>query len=186
MGLKWKQTKRISFNANSEKNLVLRQQFALRMVDLLHQGFRILNIDETWLSDTMFIRKKWREHGSTNSVVGNSVSPRLSLILAFDSHGEVYLSMTQVNTNESVMSLYISHLVNVLDNQRPDWRRDTVLLLDGAGYHKSTMVRDHLAKLGVPVIYTGPRSYDAAPCELFFSQLKNGDLNPLGFPTGKR
>jgi len=25
MGLKWKQTKRISFNANSEKNLVLRQ-----------------------------------------------------------------------------------------------------------------------------------------------------------------
>jgi len=36
MGLKWKRVKRISFNANSEKNLVLRQQFALRLIDLLH------------------------------------------------------------------------------------------------------------------------------------------------------
>ena len=180
MGLKWKRTKWISYNANSEKNLVLRQQFDLRMIDLLHQGFRILNIDETWLSDTMFIRRKWREHGSTNSVVGNSVSPRLSLILCFDSHGEVYLSMTQVNTNENVMCLFLSHLVDLLDIQRNGWRGDTVLLLDGAGYHKSSMVRNHLKKLGVPVIYTGPRSYDAAPCELFFSQLKNGDLNPLG------
>jgi len=40
------------------------------------------------------MKQKWREHGSTNSVVTNSVNPRLSLILAFDSHGEVYISMT--------------------------------------------------------------------------------------------
>jgi len=158
----------------------------LRLIDLIFRGYRILNEDESWLSDTMFIRRKWREHGSTNSVVGNAVSPRISVILGFDSHGDVYLSLTQVNTNEDVMCLYLSHLVECLDAQRPDWRTDTILLLDGAGYHKSTLVRTHLKNIGMPVIYTGPRSYDAAPCELFFSQLKVGELNPNRLPTGKK
>jgi hypothetical protein len=28
---------------------------------------RIINVDETWLGDTQFIRSKWRQHGTTNS-----------------------------------------------------------------------------------------------------------------------
>ena len=83
MLMRYKKVKLIPIHANSQKSLVLRQQFALVMLDLLNKRKRILNIDETWLNNTNFIRKKWRQHGTTNSVKINSVNPRISLILAF-------------------------------------------------------------------------------------------------------
>jgi hypothetical protein len=64
------------------------------MLDVLKSGKRILNIDETWLNNTSFQRKKWRLHGSTNSVKISPVSPRISVILCFDSSGDVYLALT--------------------------------------------------------------------------------------------
>ncbi|MCS5543863.1 MAG: hypothetical protein NZ767_03555 [SAR86 cluster bacterium] len=39
--------------------------------------------------------------------------------------------------------------------------------------------------LNIPVIFTGPHSYDAAPCELLFAQFKAADINPNRLPTGK-
>ncbi len=67
------------------------------------------------------------------------------------------------------MRLYLTKLAQQLDFDRPGWRKDTVLLLDGALYHLSTDIKNHLGVLEFPVIYTGPRSYDAAPCELLFA-----------------
>ena len=38
----------------------------------------------------------------------------------------------------------------------------------------------------VPVIFTGPHSYDASPIELFFAAFKSKDINPDKIKTGKR
>jgi hypothetical protein len=135
MLLKYKRVKLIPYLANTGKSLVLRQQFAMVMLDLLQQGKRILNIDETWLNTTSFHRRKWRQHGTTNSVRTDIVTPRVSLILGFDSVGESYVALTQVNTDSRVMQLYLFHLAQTLDIRRKDWRKDTVILLDGARYH---------------------------------------------------
>ena len=37
----------------------------------------------------------------------------------------------------------------------------------------------------MPIMFTGPHSYDASPIELFFAALKSKDINPLNLPTGK-
>ena len=92
LGLKYKNVKRISYNANTEKNLVMRKMFAGNLLKLLDMKRRIINIDESWLNDTMQKRKKWREHGSTNSVCGHQVNPRISLIGGIDTLGNVYIS----------------------------------------------------------------------------------------------
>ena len=84
------------------------------------------------------------------------------------------------------MRLYLTQLVIELEKDRPDFRKNTVLLLDGASYHKGSQIQDHLRMLNVQVIYTGPHSYDASPCELFFAALKSGELNPNDLPTGKK
>ena len=42
----------IPVQANSERCLVLRQQYALRMVGVLEQGIRVINIDESWINAT--------------------------------------------------------------------------------------------------------------------------------------
>ena len=69
-----------------------------------------MNIDETWLNDTYQARRKWKVNGTTNSMNEKIVQPRISLIAALDTEGDVYLSLTQVNTDTSVMRLYFSKL----------------------------------------------------------------------------
>ena len=98
----------------------------------------------------------------------------------------MYACLTQVNTDTSIMKMYLTRLAEALDIDRPAWRSDTVILLDGANYHVNEEIISHLSYLQMPVIFTGPRSYDACPCELLFAHLKNVDLNPGELPVGKK
>jgi hypothetical protein len=50
MGMRYKKVVHIPLQANSELNLVLRQQWALRYLELLQNDKVILSIDETWVS----------------------------------------------------------------------------------------------------------------------------------------
>ena len=47
--MKWKRVKKIPHQANSTRNLYMRQRFGKLMIDQLHEGKRILNVDETWI-----------------------------------------------------------------------------------------------------------------------------------------
>ena len=108
------------------------------------------------------------------------------MILAFDSLGEVYFALTQVNTDASVIKMFLNHLCSRLDVERPGWREDSVVLLDGARYHTCPEVRSHMEILEIPAMFTGPYSYAASPVELFFAYFKNKDINPNMLPTGKK
>ena len=67
LGLRYKRVKRIAFKGNTDKNLYLRQRFGMRLIELLQAGKRVLGVDETWLGDTQFVRRKWAMKGSTFS-----------------------------------------------------------------------------------------------------------------------
>lgn len=99
LNMRYRKVIPISIHGNSEKNLVLRQQFALKLIGLLHAGKTLLNIDETWLGMTDFRRRKWKAPGTTNSVAQLEMRPRVSMIMGIDSNGTVYLSLLQANSN---------------------------------------------------------------------------------------
>jgi len=184
--MRFKRIKRVPFAGNSDRNLILRQQFALNMIKLIRAGMRVINVDETELTKSDFRRRKWRVPGTTNSMRNPLINPRISLIAGVGNHGELYLSLLQVNTNADVIKMYLTALAMRLDQERPDWRKDTVIQFDGAPYHKSKETREHAESLGMSLIISGPQSYDAAPAELFFGKLKRQDLNPASRATGKR
>ena len=79
-----------------------------------------------------FRRRKWQVRGSTNSVPAFSLAPRVSMIAATDSLGNIYFSLLQSNNDQSTFSIFIQRLVLKLDEERPEWRRNTVMLVDGA------------------------------------------------------
>ena len=83
------------------------------------------------------------------------------MIVALESNGNVYLSLTQANSNSSIMSIYFHWLAKKLDLHKTGWRENTILLLDGASYHTSAATQDVLKKLRIPVMYLSPHSYDA-------------------------
>ena len=84
------------------------------------------------------------------------------------------------------MMVYLQYLLDQLDLERPSWKDDTVLLLDGARYHTGSQVREYLRKLEVQVIWSGPYSYSTAPIEMVFGALKFGELNLDKMATGKK
>ena len=114
LGMSYKKVKGVAPHANSEKNRVLRQRFALELVTLLEKVKRILNVDETWLGMTDFRRMKWRARGSNNSVPHVQVAPRISMIVGLDTTGAVYLSLLQANNDSSTMDLFFKSLVKKL------------------------------------------------------------------------
>jgi len=73
-----------------------------------------------------------------------------------------------------------------LDKENANWRENTIVMLDNASYHATNNTLKVFEALGIQVLFTGPHSYDAAPCELFFAAFKRADINPRRIPTGKR
>jgi hypothetical protein len=67
LGLRYRKIKKISYRANSEKSLILRQLFAKKMLNILDSGKRVINLDETWVNSKDYRRYKWRVKGQSNS-----------------------------------------------------------------------------------------------------------------------
>ena len=64
---------------------------------------------------TDFRRMKWRPAGSSNSIARKLMVPRVSMIAAVDTDGEVFLSLVQSNSNTKVMEIFMRQLVLKLD-----------------------------------------------------------------------
>ena len=178
--------KTVPIQGNSERCLVLRQQYALRLLPLLASKKRIINVDESWINQTRFLRRIWAPSDSSGSVTDKQVSPRISLLVALDTDGKMWCALTQANTDADVMLLFMRYLIRRLDQESPGWQEDTIFLLDNAAWHTSKVMRKRLARLGVKIMYSGPYCYSTAPVELVFAALKLGDLNPDRLPTGKK
>ena len=58
--------------------------------------------------------------------------------------------------------------------------------MDNAPYNKSEETMAHIKALNMPMVFTGPYSFDASPVELFFAYLKKGLIQEEDVPIGKR
>ena len=163
----------------------MRQQFGKKMIELLTDGIRILNIDETWIAQTNFRRRSWQPRVGAESDVLCTVSPRITMIAALDNFGDVYISLLQYNTNQYTFAEYVQDLADNLDEDRPGWRKNTVWQLDGAKYHKTPMLKELLQKLKIKAMISAPYSYDGAVAELFFSMFKRDHINIQELATSK-
>ena len=84
------------------------------------------------------------------------------------------------------MEIFFKALVKKLDNERKEWRLDTLIFLDNAPYHTCGPTMKLFEELELPICFTGPHSYDACPCELMFGHFKKVDVNPRHIPMNKR
>ena len=178
--------KTVTIQANSERCLVLRQQYALKLLPLLESGRRIINVDESWLNQTRFVRKIWVPADGAATYTDKHVSPRISLLAALDTDGKIWFSLNHANTDADVMTTFLRALARQLDAESPGWQENTTILLDNASWHNSPVMKERLARMQLPITYSGPYSYSTAPIELVFGALKLGDLNPEKLPTGKK
>ena len=158
----------------------------MRILPLLEARRRIINVDESWLNGTRFIRRMWVPSNGAGTFTDKQVAPRISLISALDTDGNIWFSLTQTNTDADVMTTFLRYLSRQLDLEFPGWQEDSYILLDNATWHSNTVMKERLARMSLPIIFSGPYSYSTAPIEMVFAALKLGDLNPERLPTGKK
>ena len=174
-----------AFLSNSDRSLVLRLRFARMMLPMLASGKRIINVDESSIPFLDFHRRCWAKRGVKNTMSVKDLTQKVNMIAAIDTEGRSYVALTQINTDSEVMVCFLVKLCSLLTQEDKNWRQNTVIMLDGAKYHRSIETRSALQKLGVSFVITSPYSYDAAPVERFFSYFKRTQLNPEHLPTGK-
>ena len=186
LGLSFVMAKKLHPAANSARSLVLRQQYAIKMLELLQQDRHVVNLDETWLNETSFVRRTWAPKNGRSNATLNAVIPRVSMIAAMDTDGRVWFTLSHAATDSNIMALFLERLTQALHREAPGFEQGSVFLYDGAPYHTGADTRAVIKKLGLTVIQSGPYSFSGAPIELLFSALKFNELNEGRLPTGKR
>ena len=170
MRLGYREVRTVPIQSNSERCLVLRQQYALRLLPLLESGcfskeptFRIINVDESWLNGTRFLRRMWAPTDAPATVTDKQVAPRVSLIAALDTEGRVWSMLTHSITDTNVMTAFLRHLARQLDSESPGWQDESTILLDNAAWHSNTLMKRRLATMQLPIMFSAPYSYSTAP-----------------------
>ena len=93
-GMRYRKVVHIPLKANSDRNLVLRQRWAMAVLEKDHKHRVFLNLDETWLGMSDFRRMKWQVPGTTNSIPAFSMAPRVTMLVAADSLGNVWFALS--------------------------------------------------------------------------------------------
>lgn len=184
--MSYKRIHKTAFHANANSSLVKRLEYAKAMLPILASGRRVINIDESTIPFLDFRNHKWGQIGMKNTRSSKDLAPKVNMIAALDTEGRIYIALTQTNTDTDVMTTFLTRLAMVLTAEDKEWRRNTVLLLDGAKYHTCAATKATLKSLCCDYMISAPYSYDAAPIELFFGYFKQAQLNPTNEKTGKR
>ena len=63
----YRKVKKIAFQGNSARSMVLRQKCSKKIIELLEQGKRLLFLDESFILDSSMTHSKWRLRNQTNA-----------------------------------------------------------------------------------------------------------------------
>jgi transposase len=114
-----------------------------------------------------------------NMVTSSSRLKWVNLIAALTSDGEVLYTVNIGKTNSYTFGFFLTKLVSYLDNQDPQWRKNSIIMIDNASYHRGVPTLHQIEMLKLPVLFLGPYHFRMAPVEMLFNYIKSHDLNPL-------
>ena len=175
----YKQIKQISVNHNFLGSKLQRQYASQQFINILYEGKRIINIDESVLNSTDERKRGWTGFRVRNKVTNSQRLSQMNLIIGVASTGELFYTVNHGRTNQTTFIYFLCKLVQVLDSQDLKWRSNTVILIDNAPYHRSRQIVSRYIDLKLPLMFLGPYHFKLAPAELMYSWIKNRDLNPL-------
>ena len=97
---------------------------------------------------------------------------KYNVIAATSSLGLVWYTVNHGNNTSLTVWNFILALSLKLQEDDPLWRSRTIFYLDNATYHRSNYLMDKFTQFQVPVLYSGPYSYDSATVEKVFASIK--------------
>ena len=81
------------------------------------------------------------------------------MIVACDNSGRLYVAVTQCNTDADLYMLFLSKLVNILGQEDPNFRENTLFVMDSASVHRDAATRQHFDNMRLRVVLAAPYGY---------------------------
>ena len=81
--------------------------YAIEMLKLLESRKRIFNFDESWINWSTYIRKHWVSKNEPATINNRVIIPRIAILAAIDTSGNIYYALTQSNTDSKVLGLFL-------------------------------------------------------------------------------
>ena len=127
---------------HNEFRCKLQRQFAARFfIEALHSGKTIINIDEAVIQHTEHRKRGWLMRGRLNQVIHTKRMTGVNLIAAFTNTGEFLCTVNCGNTNNNTFGYFLIRLSEHLDKRTVDWRRNSVLMMDNAVFHRAPQTK---------------------------------------------
>lgn len=145
----------------------------------MHSQKRIINIDESNITLTDYRKRGWLIKGVRTKATLPRRPSSLNIIAGISNFGDLFYTINKGKNNSQTFLLFMLKLCEHLNFRDKNWRSNSLILLDNAGYHKGSDIRFKLNKIKIPLMYLGPYHFRMAPIEMFFSFMKSHDLNPL-------
>lgn len=123
---------------------------------MLHSGTCVINIDESVVKYTDHRNRGWVPRIKRNQVTNNVRLEGINIICALASSGEVCYTVNSGKTNSDSFAWFMVKMVEHLDGHDHDWRKNTVIMVDNAQYHRSEATKSLIANLNIPVMFMGP------------------------------
>jgi DDE superfamily endonuclease len=178
LDVSYRQVRSITTLHNSPSSKLERQVAASHYIQYMISGKRIMNLDESVVRCTEHRKKGWRPNGCQHMETQNYRLSNINLIAVVSNRGEFFYTVNQGVTNSYTLGHFLIKLVEHMNSVDKDWRKESIVMLDNAQYHRGAVTTEIFKNLDLPVLYLGPYHFKMAPVEMMFSHIKRYSLNP--------
>ena len=93
LDLRYSKVRKVPFQANFERCLVLRHLYAKKTFELMQTDARFFTIDESWINDLSWNQRQWHVHGARNSATSlrSHCRPEVFVIATCIENGDIRL-----------------------------------------------------------------------------------------------
>jgi hypothetical protein len=113
-------------------------------------------VDESVLRATDHRTRGWSPYGRRTFSSHSQRLFSLNIIAAITSRGNMYFTVNRGRTRSKTFCLFLGKLAARLDIEDPQWRSNSIVLIDNAPYHRSKETREFIARAQVPLMFLGP------------------------------
>ncbi len=162
--------------------IVVRYKVCKTLLDCLMKGKNIIAIDESGFHTGIQKEYSYAKKGQHPCRISRLCAKRLNIIMAISNQCIFAYQGREQGHNWHTFCAFIIDLATKIISLGPEQVDNTVLFMDNAAFHKSSLPRKLLELLPFPVIFNAVAWSDLNPIETIFAILKS-KIKELNFRT---
>ena len=172
LGIKYKRGLSRLIDYNEERQLWMKQWFAVKLSMLLKNFELLINIDESSFSRFTKKNYSWIPKGKAQVIKNICFRNSCSLVITITSSCSAIAAKSSGWVNSKLFIIFLKELIRFIKEIEQVEQQKVLILLDNASIHRSGKVKEILENENMNVAYIPQYSPELAPIEHYFSKLK--------------